>query len=750
MAQLETVYVTHNFDAENDDEIALKAGEPVIVIEKDEEFKDGWWKGRNARGEIGLFPMNYTSTVAPTSLEKTIGSIEDVLSSMQLSNPTDESLGFISSDVTSASFDKSRRSSASGASSSNNRSPITRTNMYRNLDSSLSSSLLKDTAPEDWSTDQVALWIDMMGFKDVAETFKLQEITGDVLLELTPESLKELDIGTFGKRHKIHNAIQALRQETLRDDSSLSQQLHRRRQSLRESSATPSITGSGSPKYHAADQHVSAFNRTPSVSAPILSQQQQRSPPPAPPRVASPEPLSPSDVPVQYTIKSSVGNAMSIPTSLDTNDTRNGDLTHGTTRSNGRSSFLRGSFLGSAAQKPGSIFSLVNRNSVDIRRNTVLGKSGSNNEQGKPDMEGWLHKQGDKYRTWNKRWFVLQGMNLYYFKSPKDLRVKGIINLDGYRVLTDETIHSGKYCFKLQHDRERTFYFYTDSEKVMKNWLRGLIKVTISRNYNTPVLSSNTIPTVSLDAARRLKPRPPSMVMQSKDDFDYMSRSDSRPFSLTNYESGGSLAHQPSLRASRSESMAPSLREQARSPWRDPVSRQPSLSRSASIGSSSGGRFHSQRNNQPPSHTVYAVPEEDEDTIDPICDFTRKNGTLWSTDDDGVDYVKWVNQHLERPIQRIGQLQTGDLLVELLESISGKSVRRPPPSGSASMQTLDTIVAAFRFMGREGIRIDGSFTIKDVYGGNESKIQIMLDSIRDWAAAEDHRITDDAATHLSF
>lgn len=44
MAQLETVYVTHNFDAENDDEIALKAGEPVIVIEKDEEFKDGWWK----------------------------------------------------------------------------------------------------------------------------------------------------------------------------------------------------------------------------------------------------------------------------------------------------------------------------------------------------------------------------------------------------------------------------------------------------------------------------------------------------------------------------------------------------------------------------------------------------------------------------------------------------------------------------------------------------------------------------------
>lgn len=36
-----------------------------------------------------------------------------------------------------------------------------------------------------------------------------------------------------------------------------------------------------------------------------------------------------------------------------------------------------------------------------------------------PDMEGWLHKQGDKYKTWNKRWFVLKGVNLFYFKSPK-------------------------------------------------------------------------------------------------------------------------------------------------------------------------------------------------------------------------------------------------------------------------------------------------------------------------------------------
>lgn len=40
-----------------------------------------------------------------------------------------------------------------------------------------------------------------------------------------------------------------------------------------------------------------------------------------------------------------------------------------------------------------------------------------------PDMEGWLNKQGDKYKTWNRRWFVLKGPNLFYFKSPKVRRL---------------------------------------------------------------------------------------------------------------------------------------------------------------------------------------------------------------------------------------------------------------------------------------------------------------------------------------
>jgi hypothetical protein len=44
MTNLETVYAIHNFEAENDDELSFDIGEPVIVLQKDDGFGDGWWK----------------------------------------------------------------------------------------------------------------------------------------------------------------------------------------------------------------------------------------------------------------------------------------------------------------------------------------------------------------------------------------------------------------------------------------------------------------------------------------------------------------------------------------------------------------------------------------------------------------------------------------------------------------------------------------------------------------------------------
>lgn len=43
----DVVYAAHDFEAENADELSFKAGERIIVIERDDLYQDGWWQVRN-------------------------------------------------------------------------------------------------------------------------------------------------------------------------------------------------------------------------------------------------------------------------------------------------------------------------------------------------------------------------------------------------------------------------------------------------------------------------------------------------------------------------------------------------------------------------------------------------------------------------------------------------------------------------------------------------------------------------------
>ena len=44
MAGLETVYAIHSFEPDNIDEVGFNVGDPIIVLEKDEGYNDGWWQ----------------------------------------------------------------------------------------------------------------------------------------------------------------------------------------------------------------------------------------------------------------------------------------------------------------------------------------------------------------------------------------------------------------------------------------------------------------------------------------------------------------------------------------------------------------------------------------------------------------------------------------------------------------------------------------------------------------------------------
>lgn len=75
-----------------------------------------------------------------------------------------------------------------------------------------------------WSPHAVVMWLQQLGFDDeVVEKFFINDISGSILLELQSEDLKELDIKSFGKRHRLLGSIRHLRGDSTGSTSSDSQ-----------------------------------------------------------------------------------------------------------------------------------------------------------------------------------------------------------------------------------------------------------------------------------------------------------------------------------------------------------------------------------------------------------------------------------------------------------------------------------------------------------------------------------------------
>ncbi|CEP14218.1 hypothetical protein [Parasitella parasitica] len=723
MAALETVYAVHHFEAENDDELSFQIGEKVFVIQKDDGFGDGWWKGENIRGEVGLFPMNYITFQQPHQqiIDLPTPSTSDTTNTT-IKKPIHIDTNLLDGEISESPSVRSCYSFTCPISSSSTTGPASST--YSNGGTALRRSIintlflpsLRSNSPEDWDVDQVEIWLNAMSFSSIAANFKMQEITGDILLELNMNSLKELDIPTFGKRFKLHTAISALREEcgyqptnrmsitssTYSTDSRLTQH---KTPATSASTSPSSVRYSTNPVYarDSASNHsnlmaLEKHHRRSSLIGQgefglrlLLSCTQANRLDHVSPHGASP--VSPAS---NYDIMSpnhhNYGHDQQLPVSANM-------------------------ALIQQVQKRQTVLPMAHRSSMEIYSTRTTDENGAVT----PDMEGWLYKQGCKYKKWNKRWFVLKGPNLFYFKSPKDVRMKGIINLRGYKIVPDETIQPGKYSFKAQHEDERTFFFYTDLDTSMKSWISSLMKATISRDFTAPVLSSSMIPTVSLDVARRMRPRPPSVLLYRKDK--------NANLSPRSYEA--SYGYQTPI-----------------SPDKIQEGELSSPSKEDNLNQDSG--FDS--NDQEEEEEEDDDEEENDEEI--TKEMTLQNDYNEEDEDEGhlsseefeeydqlsswtaADYIQWVNTISSSiKINELHELRQGDILIEILEQLSGKTVKQLPPStvGSVSMLMLDNIVAVFKFMSMEGIEIDDQFAIKDIFGGNEEKIMLMLQSILNWS-----------------
>ena len=182
------------------------------------------------------------------------------------------------------------------------------------------------------------------------------------------------------------------------------------------------------------------------------------------------------------------------------------------------------------------------------------------------DFSGWMKKRSSNLMTtWKPRLFVLKGPRLSYYYSEDDTEEKGLIDISSHRVLPANSeritgLHAsltgvssptsptglrtasgspaspntpdevstkmgptGVFIFKLVPPRSglsravnfakpTIHYFAVESIELGRLWMAALMKVTISRDESTPVVTTYQQKTMTLAQARATRQRPPALM----------------------------------------------------------------------------------------------------------------------------------------------------------------------------------------------------------------------------------------------
>ncbi|KAI6904063.1 hypothetical protein KC334_g6844, partial [Hortaea werneckii] len=255
--------VIHDFVARSADELSLAKGDRIELIERDDDFGDGWFLGRHlANGSTGLFPEVYTtpapkgtlannqrrgseqqairharskdematqhrhssaSAAVQTRPASSASSQASTLGQNNLHSPVmNETLSVIDEHITDMHTPRSSYVNGHG----NKRDTIT--SVYSNPQALNRLSYIPghetdedDTAHTEeevmmWSPERVAEYLEDHDVEKAhCNVFKEQEISGEVLLAMDQSSLfiKEFDLGPVGRRLKTWHKIKALQDE---------------------------------------------------------------------------------------------------------------------------------------------------------------------------------------------------------------------------------------------------------------------------------------------------------------------------------------------------------------------------------------------------------------------------------------------------------------------------------------------------------------------------------------------------------
>lgn len=194
-------YCHYPYDAEGDDEISLAYGDPVLVLEKDDGYNDGWWRGRNIRKQTGLFPSNFVTLENFGDLI-----VSDVCDMLGL--PSNLVPGENLADSTSTfELDASNEDEQAGSAS-----------VYNSSASTCDALQFVNVPMQFWTSEQVLLWLNSRPtLAKFVSIFEEAPTNGETLLKHDLSSLEDtMSILSMDDRTSLLYAIQEQQSRAIR------------------------------------------------------------------------------------------------------------------------------------------------------------------------------------------------------------------------------------------------------------------------------------------------------------------------------------------------------------------------------------------------------------------------------------------------------------------------------------------------------------------------------------------------------
>ncbi|KAH7887418.1 hypothetical protein F5I97DRAFT_1860224 [Phlebopus sp. FC_14] len=342
---------------------------------------------------------------------------------------------------------------------------------------------------------------------------------------------------------------------------------------------------------------------------------------------------------------------------------------------------------------------------------------------GRPDHEGWMRKKGDHYNSWKVRYFIIKGPHLYILRSNNktETKIKGYVNIVGYKVIADENIDPGRYGFRIVHETDKTHCFSSDEQGVVREWMKAIMKATIGRDYSKPVVSSVNIPTIPLTVAQTMNPapRPPSPTARAalqkalrRENPNQLSTRDARILMGLPSPDNGIRTDDPQ----ESERM-----------------RLDSFFANQSV---SGDPTESGTGSATPKASSKSAPPR------PSREARRASVSVKELMDAEENLIDWANSYLPRSLQvtdPAGPFFNGLAILRVAEAMMGKPASPPIPDSAfpsgPNDDKLDGLFRLFDFLLDNEVKM-GTVSINDVRQGKRDKVIQLLKALKAW---EDRR-----------